>query len=222
MPRNRGPEGRRLSLAVPGYTQIVLDEIARDEQGPKNWWHPKSPPGNNHKIFDLALMKFVNGNLNYPDLKNMLLHARDPNPWYNPAYRATLQVCKALKSLIEEAGPFGRMCLWRVESGKYIAPHTDNYFYHRYINRWLYFLNLTSEQTEVVFADEKIDAGAGQLVELQPFNERHSLKNCSEKVWYFLVFDTWDLDDLRRVTAENLNLARYEKDPERVVYMSPH
>lgn len=220
MPRLR-PEGRRAVHYYPQYTEQVLKEIAADEADPRGWWHPKSLPSNDHKIFDRALMKFLNGNLNYSDLKNVVIHANDPDPYWNAAYPNTIQLCRDFKALLNEPGPFGRMCLWKIVPGHDIALHTDNFRYHGHITRWVYFLNLNDSVTEVTFAGERIRSSAGYLVELQPKLEAHFFKNNSDQDWYFLVFDTWDVEALKALTPED-GYKDYQKDPRRLVYVSHH
>jgi hypothetical protein len=206
------------TVRVPNdYTEVVLKEVEADEDR-NSWWVPKSKQ---HTIFELAFMKFVNGNLNYFDLRNMVIHANDPFPYWNPAFPNTRKVCEDLKVELNQMGPLGRMCVWKVPPKAYLEPHTDNYLYHRMITRWVYFLNLDSSSTLVRFGDEHISSNKGTLVELQPFYEKHEFRNEATTDWFFLVFDTWDMEWLSRVTRPNNDLL-YQKDPKRVVYQSKH
>ena len=205
----------------PQATELLLAEMYADEGKNPGWWHPKSPPGNNHQIFDKALMKFLNGNLYYPDLRNMVIHANDADPYWNPNLPVHIDFCKKAREFLGEQGPLGRMCLWKIVPGHYIAPHTDNYYYHRCIKRWIYFLNLDDQVTDVTFANQKQRSNAGTLLELQPFHEKHAFYNNSQEDWYFVVFDTWDMHMLTNLT-DPVKDAAYAKDPARTIYMSPH
>ncbi len=194
----------------------VLKEILQDE-GKGEWWLPKS---NMHTIFEQARMKFVNGNLNYLDLRNMVVHAQDKDPYWNPTFALTREICSGLKWDLQERGPLGRMCLWCVPPKACIEPHTDNYDYHRMVSRWILFLTHSPEDTTVTFDKEVQPSQVGNVIRLQPFYQRHSFENHSETPWYFFAFDTWDPHKLR--TLIRSDDAAYAKDPKRVMYQSKH
>lgn len=204
------------------HCDTILAEVATDELI-HEWWVPKA---NTHTIFEQALMKFVNGNLDYTDLRNMVIHAHDPNPYWNKAFINTRGVCEKLANQLSllfpgDIGPFGRMCVWKVPPGHCIEPHTDNYKYHKAIRRWLLFLNLDDSQTYVQFGDDVIRATKGALAELRPAEQQHELANTtSDQFWYFLVFDTWKPSKLSEIPTADLD--DWAKNPKRKVYMSEH
>lgn len=209
-------EDPRVALRDCDGASQVLKEILQDE-GKSEWWLPKSDM---HTIFEQARMKFVNGNLNYFDLRNMVVHAQDKSPYWNPAFARTREVCSGLKHSLQEYGPVGRMCVWCVPPRSRIEPHTDNYDYHRMVSRWILFLTHSSADTQVFFDKEVQPSETGNVVRLQPFYQRHSFENHSDKPWYFFAFDTWDPQKLKKLIRDD-DLA-YVKDPKRVVYQSKH
>lgn len=218
------PSKRVVRTDIPNYTQEILTEIQDDDdsrQAEKDngWWVPKSYD-NSHTIFERAYMKFVNGNLNYADLANMVIHANDDDPYWNAAFPKTKQFCLAVKSLLGERGPLGRMCLWKMPPGMFLEPHTDNYKYHRVIRRWIYFLNQEPPGVSVKFNDVDMPCRTGTLLELQPAEEKHSFANHSEEDWYFLAFDTWDVEQLRMLSQKFS--PKYAKSPQRLIYLSKH
>ena len=209
-------EDPRVALRDCDGASQVLKEILQDE-GKGEWWTPKSDM---HTIFEQARMKFVNGNLNYLDLRNMVVHAQDKDPYWNPAFTRTREVCSGLKWDLQEKGPLGRMCVWCIPAGSRIEPHTDNYDYHRMISRWILFLNQSQETTQVIFDGVLQPADRGNLLRLQPFYQKHYFVNNSNAPWYFFAFDTWDPHKLRKLIREDDTA--YAKDPKRVVYQSKH
>lgn len=199
-----------------GIANVILREIHADE-GKGEWWIPRSDM---HTIFEQARMKFVNGNLNYLDIRNMVIHAQDKNPYWNPAFAKTRVMCDALKQRLTEKGPLGRMCIWCVPPNSRIEPHTDNYDYHRMVSRWILFLTHSSEDTQVTFDKEVQSSQVGNVLKLQPFYQRHSFENRSDTPWYFFAFDTWDENKLAGLTNPDDHL--YEKSPKRIMYQSKH
>jgi len=199
-----------------GAVSVILREIHADaDKG--EWWIPKSDM---HTIFEHAKMKFVNGNLNYIDLRNMVVHANDKNPYWNPAFDKTRVICGALKRKLNETGPLGRMCIWCIPPKSCIEPHTDNYDYHRMISRWILFLTHSPTDTQVMFDGVVQASDIGNIVRLQPFYQRHSFENHSETPWYFFAFDTWDKGKLTSLSDPQDHL--YAKSPKRVMYQSKH
>lgn len=199
-----------------GAANVILKEI-QDDEGKGEWWTPRSDM---HTIFEQARMKFVNGNLNYIDLRNMVIHANDKNPYWNPAFQSTRVVCGALRRKLNESGPLGRMCLWCVPPRAQIEPHTDNYEYHRMVSRWILFLTHSPENTTVLFDNQEQPSALGNIVRLQPFYQRHSFENRSDEPWYFFAFDTWDTAKLKKLVRPDDHL--YEKSPQRIMYQSKH
>jgi hypothetical protein len=173
-----------------------------------------------HTIFEQAKMKFVNGNLNYIDLRNMVVHANDKHPYWNPAFDKTRIMCDALRRRLNENGPLGRMCIWCIPPRSSIEPHTDNYDYHRMISRWILFLTHSPTDTQVMFDGVVQASDVGSIIRLQPFYQRHSFENHSETPWYFFAFDTWDKNKLANLTVTEDHL--YAKSPRRVMYQSKH
>ncbi len=198
-----------------GAASVVLQEIYADE-GKGEWWIPRS---DSHTIFEQARLKFVNGNLNYIDLRNMVIHAKDKTPYWNPAFAKTRVVCDVLRRRLGESGPLGRMCIWCVPPRSRIEPHTDNYDYHRMISRWILFLTSNSD-TKAIFDNSAQPTDNATILKLQPFYQKHEFANNSDKPWYFFAFDTWDPQKLTQLVRPDDSL--YEKDPRRVVYQSKH
>lgn len=205
----------RLHARPEDHTRDLRREILLDHAN--EWWVPKS---SNHDVFERALMKFLNGNLNYFDFQNMLHHAVDKNPKRNPAFKKMYDFCEYTRTLTGHQGTFGRMNVWCVPPGMFIKPHRDMFTYHYNITRWIYFLNLGVEDTEVKVGGIDFKVSAGDFFEFYPAEQYHAFKNNAEVPWFFVAFDTWDQDAL----LSNLRTLEpdYENSPLRRRYMSDH
>ncbi len=196
------------TIELSHYSGKILQEIINDESA--DWFVPVLIDVT-RPIFERCQMKFINGNLNY-DFHNMLVHAQH-NTRYHPGFTAALEMCNEIGKLTNNAGPFGRMCIWKVPPGMFIEPHKDNYTYHQHVTRWLYFVNLDTSVTRGFINGDTIRTDAGFAVNFDPSTEIHAFKNNSDTDWYFIGFDIWDVD----------KLAKYPRvDPEPIFYLSSH
>lgn len=193
-----------------GLLSGVLEEIKAE---PAPWHTPfarkkYSEKSLVHDIFERAQMKFLNGNLNYWDVGNMV-KAIDEFVW-NPYLPKTLKACEASRELTGERLPFGRMVIWRIPPQMFIKPHYDNIPYQHCIVRHIWFLNLGPEYTEVEIAGEKINTTAEVLFQFFPATQKHAFKNNHPtEDWFFLGFDTWRQDPKTTEYLPNPNVRRF-------------
>lgn len=180
-----------LSWAEKLYQEIQIDQ--------SDWFHPRGAPGKPNTIgdFDYGRMRFVNRNLNYFYYDNMLSHALKNSYEYNPNYPITLQFCQEMRTILNENGPFGRMCIWKLVSGAYLRPHVDNFEYHRKIRRYIFCISEHSGSEATIKIQNKIiEVKQGLLFQFNPSTELHEFVNNTDKEWYFLGFDFWDIKKL--------------------------
>jgi len=175
---------------IPNWANILLDEIIADE-GKSDWWIPKS---STHDIFETCFMKFVNGNLQYMRFANMIAHAIDTDPYWNPAFTKIREFCDYTRTITGEAGPWGRMCIWKMPPNSHILPHRDLYSYHGCVTRHLYYLSDMPLYVEI--SGQEVTVEQGLLHTFNPFEDEHELINRNDSDFYFLGFDTWDIGRL--------------------------
>lgn len=173
------------------YADNIRDEILRDEH--KEWFIPTK------RSFINSKMKFINGNLDPYSFQNMSNHVQLDNPVFNDSFKDALALCNHIRSLINTANPFGRMCIWGVPPRAVITSHVDDHAYHRCVNRWCYFITNSAEESKVIIGDETINPEVGTLFEFKPATEIHSFQNLSDNVWYFLSFDIWESSGLATI-----------------------
>lgn len=180
-------------------TKQLYQEILTDQS---DWFHPAGRrPGEPHieGDFNYGRMRFVNRNLNYFYYDNMLSHALKNEYTYNPHYPLMLEFCRDIGAMFNEPGPFGRMCIWHVMPGGAILPHVDNWEYHRKIRRYILCIS-EHEGTDayIKIEDDIIEVRQGLLFQFNPATEMHTFANNStDKKWYFLGFDFWDVEKLQ-------------------------
>lgn len=212
------------------WAKTIYQEIEEDSDS--SWFKPKGPVtgGDGPGDFDYGQMRFVNKNLNYFYYDNMISHALKNEYDYNPKYKKTLEFCDFVRTITGETGPYGRMCIWKLEPKCYLLPHVDNWSYHRNITRYIFCISdLTTPQVKIVIKDEHIDVVPGLLFNFHPDCERHEFVNNSEKNFYFLGFDYWDPKKLTIASMfKNINkdtVVDYQEGyggfRKRTKYMSP-
>ena len=209
------------------WSEIILDEIKSDSS-PYFW-----PKSNKHTIFERAYMKFVNRNLNYFDLGNMMVNALLDDFECNVNFQKTLDFCKFVrKNFDDEFSPFGRMCIWYIPPKSGIKKHIDHFAYHTMITRYIFFVsNHNSQEIDIKINGDPISYCQGKLFNFFPAREYHEFINNSDSDFYFLGFDVWKKNLLDAVSkrfdlqAIKLNPLRYnsfggELSPSK--YMSIH
>ncbi len=188
-----------LHKSLVDYANIVQQEIDLDQDNP--WWWPYSPE---HQIFEQAKMKFLNGNLNYFNFRNMIVQTQEET-LYNKGFAKTLEFCNFVRSFNDDAhkdSPFGRMCVWWLPAKARLLPHKDNYFYHRFILRHIFVVS-EPENMAIRINEKDVEVKKGLLFQFNPDTELHEFVNDSEKPFYFLGFDFWNnrlLDALSSLT----------------------
>jgi hypothetical protein len=175
---------------LQSWADRIQAEIVTDED--KNeWYWPKT---SKHEIFEQALMKFVNRNLNYFAFESIIATVKEGYQ-FNPALPETLAFCRHVRSLIPThfRSPFGRMCVWQLPPGKQLLPHRDNYLYHRFITRTIFIVSDNIDNSMIIKIDNKeVPSQKGCLWQFHPDTELHTFHNTGDKPFYFLGFDFWD------------------------------
>ena len=181
----------------PEWATIMQQELANDPAS--NWMQPKS-----NADFNKGKMRFVNRNINYFYYESMISLALKNQYEFNPNYPKILEFCEYIRSLIGEAGPFGRMSIWNLPAKADLLPHYDNWPYHRVINRYIFSISDHSATDVLVKIDtEEVAITPGILFRMHPCREKHEFVNYTDKDWHFLAIDYWIPDRLIAVAAEN-------------------
>lgn len=179
------------------WAKIIKNEIIDDDS---DWFYPKGKrPGEPNKIsdFELGRMRFINRNLNYFYYENMLSHALKNDYEYNKFYPNALNFCNEMRIPLNEHGPFGRMCIWKIVPNGFLSPHVDNWEYHSQIRRYIFCISEHEGKDVVIkIQNSVIDVKQGLLFQFNPSRELHEFVNKTDTPWYFLGFDYWDLDKL--------------------------
>ena len=182
----------------PEWALTIEQELINDSS---DWFTPKGNPGNRNIVghFDYGKVRYVNRNLNYFYFENMLLHAVKNNYEYNPNYPKTLEFCNSMRTILGENGPFGRMCLWNLQAYSYLLPHYDKWKYHHQIHRYILCIsNHTGNDALIKIQNKTIEVRSGLLFNFNPATEIHEFKNNTDKDWFFMGFDFWIPEKLKR------------------------
>jgi hypothetical protein len=207
------------------WATTLQKEIDSDDS---SWFEPL---GSGIGIFDQGRMRFVNRNLNYFYFKNMLSFAVKNNYEYNPHYPNVLKFCQETGILTNETGPFGRMCVWKIIPGGCLLPHVDDFQYHKQIRRYIFCIsNHHDDQVTIKIDGIQISVSQGLLFQFNPAKETHEFINHTNRDWYFLGFDFWDINRLKAqsyVQKVNDNteieyISEVGPPNEKVMYMSNH
>lgn len=83
-----------INRELQNWAHIITDEIAADEGKGEYFW----PKSKSHEIFEQAYMKFINRNLNYFHLENMIRQTTEGNE-FNPAFAKTYRQASAWQKL---------------------------------------------------------------------------------------------------------------------------
>lgn len=180
------------------WASLLEQEIKNDSS---EWFCPKGK--DNLHIFDNAHMKFMNRNLNYTDLSNMVSIACAEKQEWHPGLKKTIEFCKFVRSFEEKDGiPFGRMVIWKVLPHKAILAHNDAYEYHDMIMRYIFFVSKhPDELIDVVINQRKVRSSQGVLFEFNPRREQHKFVNNTNEDLLFLAWDVWDENQLNKASC---------------------
>jgi hypothetical protein len=190
------------------WSKILDNEINNDSNS--SWYHPKGRVDGTVGVghFDYGRMKFVNRNLNYFYFENMISLAVKNQYEYNKNYKQTLNFCNLLRPVLNESGPFGRMCIWKIPPKGYLLPHVDAWPYHSCIRRYIFCISdHKNDDATIVIHNKEISVSQGLLFQFHPFYQKHEFINHTNKNWYFLGFDYWNTIKLNQLALEkNINL----------------
>lgn len=176
---------------------IAHKEIINDSSP---WWSPMGLPNApaSRGDFDYAKMRFLNRNLNYFYLESMISYALKNNYKFNPMYNSIINFCEKIRTTLGEYGPFGRMCVWNLEPGVSLLPHIDNWPYHRGIRRYIFCISEHYyRDVSIVIDNTHIPVEQGLLFGFSPSTDLHEFRNYTDKNFYFLGWDYWDVDKLK-------------------------
>lgn len=186
----------------PETAKELVEEIEKDNS---DWFHPKGPVngGDGPGDFDYGRMRFINRNLNYFYFDSVISMALKNDYTFNPNYPKMLEFCNSMRDVLNEQGPFGRMCIWKMIPKGYLLPHRDNWDYHRQIRRYIFCIGdqYDTEATIKINGNE-IKVEQGLLFQFNPATEIHEFVNHTDRNWYFLGFDYWDIDKLKLSSIE--------------------
>ncbi len=181
----------------PEWAKKLNEEIINDQS---DWFHPTGTrPGEPNTVsdFDYGRMRFVNRNLNYFYYDNMLIHAITNLYQYNHHYPNMLNFCREVGAILKETGPFGRMCIWKMVPGGFLRPHVDNWEYHKKIRRYIFCISEHEGLDATIKIENNIvEVQQGLLFQFNPSVEIHEFVNNTNREWYFLGFDFWDVEKL--------------------------
>lgn len=186
----------------------INQEIIDDVNG--TWYGPKGLPGggDNPGHFDEGNMRFVNRNLNYFYIENMIIHALQNNYDYNPHYPKLLKFCNDMRETTGQPGPFGRMCIWRLRANCSILPHYDRWEYHHQITRFIFCVSDHGPNDATINIDGKeIPVEQGLYFNFFPALEKHSFSNKTDRDFYFIGYDYWKQENLKNL-AINKSLTK--------------
>jgi len=179
-----------------GWANKIEQEILSDSAN--DWWCPKAAE---HKVFEQAYMKFVNRNLNAFKIEFMIAALQEPS--YNKNLTETLNFCNYARLLTKDAGPFGRMCVWKLPPKKELLRHLDPFRYHKHIVRNIFIVSKhSSNNCSISINDKPVDFNQGTLFQFFPATEVHSFANNSDTDFYFLGFDYWITEYLNKALIE--------------------
>jgi|LakMenE01Jun11ns_1017448.scaffolds.fasta_scaffold9902353_2 hypothetical protein len=168
------------------WANKIEQEILADSAN--EWWLPQS---SEHKIFEQAYMKFVNGNLNYFKFEIMIAALLEETN-YNKNLTETLNFCNYARLLTGDTGPFGRMCVWKLPPKKELLRHRDNFKYHKHIVRNIFIVSKhSSNNCNISINDKLVDFNQGTLFQFFPATDQHAFANNSDRDFYFVGFDYW-------------------------------
>lgn len=185
--------------------EIVQAEIASDVEG--SWFHPRGTIKDNDSQgdFDYGRMRFLNKNLNYFYFENMLVHALKNDYIFNLKYKKTLEFLESLRTQLNEHGPFGRMCIWKLEPKFYLLPHRDSWKYHQHITRYIFCVsNHSGSDVTIKINGKQVEVEQGLLFKFFPAVELHEFINHSDENFYFLGFDYWRQNLLNLASQKTL------------------
>jgi hypothetical protein len=181
---------------------------------PDEWFWPVD---DKHQIFEEAKMIFVNRNLNYFHLDNMVAAVCEGDD-YNPNLLTTRKFCGYSRVLTGNPGPFGRMCVWNLQSNKELLPHVDAFAYHFRIVRNIFIISKhTNDKVSININNKEVEFDQGTLFQFSPATELHAFKNTSDEPFYFLGYDFWIIDKLRAALNTTENLIELMDDEKRLV-----
>lgn len=176
------------------------------------------PVDDKHKIFEQAKMIFVNRNLNYFHLDNMVATLCEGDE-YNPGLPVTRNFCGFSRTLTRDTGPFGRMCVWNLQASMELLPHVDAFDYHFNIVRNIFIVSEhSSDEIKININGQDIKFSQGTLFQFSPATEKHAFKNSSDVPFYFLGYDFWVPNKLSENLSKFKNLETLFDDPNRKIH----
>lgn len=200
-----------IAHGLTDWADIIKKEIENDVSNDYFW-----PVTKKHKIFEQAYMKFLNRNLNYFHFPNMVVHAAIEGNEFNQSFPETIKFCEFVRTLTNNTGPFGRMCVWYMPPGKQLLPHVDNFEYHRQMVRNIFVISENKNNSLKINIDKvPVEFDKGTLFQFHPDRELHEFVNNTDENFYFLGFDFW-IPELLLQSLLKINVKEVIDNPARL------
>lgn len=190
------------------WADMLHSEILDDEDNP--WYLAEDRFAGDNQL----RLKFVNRNLNYYYLPNMVSVAPYKQQQFNPNLVVTLKFCNAAKSIFNTKGPFGRMIVHRLPAGKLLLIENTDIEYYQYVITSLFVIN-SSDQFDIHNYTSVIPSTKGSFFQFQPFSDRLKITNNSNGDMYFLTFDNWFPEGIKTAAQGMDPMEWLAKNPER-------
>lgn len=195
---------------------IIEQEILSDTS---KWVNPNETtftfPQVSPQVNYVIKLKFINGNLNFMNLPNMVVSAIAETQKYHPGLIKTLDFCNYVRALTNDIAPFGRMVVWCIAPNSEITPHMDKFPYHMKVIRNIFVISDNIDnQLQININNQPVPINKGTLFQFRPSEEIHSFINGSDKPFYFLGFDFWNIEELFKERA-NIDIDAIMSHPDR-------
>ena len=155
---------------------IIEHEILSDTT---TWINPNETKLGFPQASDVNL-KFINGNLNFMNLPNMVVSAIAETQKYHPGLVKTLDFCNYVRALTNDIAPFGRMVVWCITPNSEIIPHMDKFPYHMMVIRNIFVISDNIDnQLQININNQPVPINKGTLFQFSPSEEIHSFINSS-------------------------------------------
>jgi hypothetical protein len=211
------------------WADMIENETLDDDD---NLWYPTESLTKDPST--QLQLKFLNRNINYRYMPNMVSLAANREQKYNPYFPVAVKFCQRVKTVNQLTGPFGQMIIWRLPPGKVIPAHKNQFEYHKNVIRSMFILTPnTTGLFRTTINGSNINCNRGELFQFDPFNDIQYFENGTSENFHFLTFDNWyktklndaiDNMDPREWLGQNPERRGYALKPEfsQMLYISAH
>ena len=97
-----------------------------------------------------------------------------------------------MRTITNETGSFGRMCIWKLQSRSFLRPHLDGWKYHHNITRYIFCISDHNDSDVLIKINNKeVPVKRGLMFNFFPAVEMHEFVNNTSRDFYFLGWDYW-------------------------------